>query len=729
MKPSARHSSQDWPKLILSPWAALTLLAFTKVVDAQTPPSDQDMQRLVADLKSQKVWQARESSAKELARMGPPALSAIPALLAATMDNYSGVRESAAAAIGTILHGSNDDRVVGNAVKALLALGDDRTTVSSAATSAIVQIGSHALPALIGAIQSTDDTATRHFAATLLDDFPDIGVEQAKTMTTLFRDADGFVRRQAASSAAKAVENCAGREVECVRYLPQIRDVDKALSGVEDLRAQAAAVGVCRRYLELLATTANKPRPIALLEALGPFTALYGVFVTLATVVIGTFARRYREARDRLGNKILEISKANIFEEKNEIARSAIKRFVTLPPDEERPGFSIAAAFADASDVSGDFYNWFNRIDGSTCAYLVDVEGSGIDAAIQATHAARVLERALTGGDIQRAEVLLEMADRTIRKELSQPNIAVTMNLIEIYPRHVRLANAGMPAPLLFRRGQAQPHNLQAAGVYVGGGYSRFQVQPRFEETAVNEGDLLVLFSDGVLEARDKNDTIFGRPGIESAVVRERDSDPGVVARRILDAAAVHSGKGPDDDQTVLVVRFGRLNPPGIGANTLVEVSFDDAEAEFTLTNANDSAAVFDSILQTRIRTWVERLDSESPGRIWCALWEVLKNAVVHGSRRGDVISLKLRASKLDITVEVEQPIEWRKWDEYLGDVRRGKLSNYRPGNKENLPDHLGTAVMLRLAENVTASMVGRRLTLVFRREDRGKLRDDVKSL
>jgi len=50
--------------------------------------------------------------------------------------------------------------------------------------------------------------------------------------------------------------------------------------------------------------------------------------------------------------------------------------------------------------------------------YLVDVEGSGINAAVQATHAAKVLERTLTRGDRQSAEELLALADRTMVKEL-----------------------------------------------------------------------------------------------------------------------------------------------------------------------------------------------------------------------------------------------------------------------------------------------------------------------
>jgi len=61
-----------------------------------------------------------------------------------------------------------------------------------------------------------------------------------------------------------------------------------------------------------------------------------------------------------------------------------------------------------------------------------------------------------------------------------------------------------------------------------------------YQEVSVGVGDLLILFSDGVLEARDNSGKIFGRGGIESAVARVRDQAPESVATEILEAAARH---------------------------------------------------------------------------------------------------------------------------------------------------------------------------------------------
>lgn len=416
---------------------------------------------------------------------------------------------------------------------------------------------------------------------------------------------------------------------------------------------------------------------------------------------------------DELTTTINEISDAKAAKEHNEIARAVLTRFVMEPEFRDRPGLKIASSSRNSSDVSGDFYNWSSRTDGSVSVYLVDVEGSGIDAAIQATHAAKVLERTLTRGDLlERPAQLLEDADRAMQRELGQPNIAVTMNLVEIRPDHIELANAGMPAPLLFRHLEAQPQQLQAAGVYVGAGYSRFRVLPRSVEANVSEGDFLVLFSDGVLEARDERGNIFGRNGIETAVARVRQSDPKAIAEEILTAAAAHAQSDlPADDQTVVVVRFGSQTPVGTGAATLVTMRLEQAEAEFTIINAANTAEVCDAELRKKIKDWMPSTRFVEPNKIWCAVWDALTDAVSHGSYRGDIIYLRLRRRAEGVVVELEQPKEWRDWDKYLGTERKSNLSRDFPRSANDLG---GTATLLRLADSITGSMHGRLLTLAF---------------
>ncbi len=68
-------------------------------------------------------------------------------------------------------------------------------------------------------------------------------------------------------------------------------------------------------------------------------------------------------------------------------------------------------------------------------------------------------------------------------------------------------------------------------------------------------GDLLVMFSDGILEVRDNNGRIFGQDGINEVVLRNRGQSPDKIADAIMEAVAQHTGlMQPDDDQTLVVV-------------------------------------------------------------------------------------------------------------------------------------------------------------------------------
>jgi serine phosphatase RsbU (regulator of sigma subunit) len=683
----------------------------------------------------------RASAAQELGQMGPAARDAAGTLVTASGDRYPQVRLQAVKALGAILYGSTDSKVVPGVVKALVQRQEDTSSdVRSAAQTSIETIGAGAVAPIVDVLTSTDELGARRFAAESLVRSRLLSVDAATRMEPLLSVADEGLRRSCAQAVFGAVSRCASQGV-CVNELPNVKSLYAAMAESDDpvLRDYATGMKANIQHLEDLSQSVKETGLDRLRAQMAPY-APFGALLLL----VGILAYAYREfqwkARNersaqllrqqtqenvRLHAEIQLIGSEKAVQEQKAQARAILKRFVAMPDSEVRDGFAIASAFRDSSDVSGDFYNWFSRIDGSVCVYLVDVEGNGIDAAVQATHAAKVLERTLTRGDIEDAPTLLDNADRAMYEELSEPNIAVTMCLVEVYPDRINLANAGMPAPLLFRNGQAQPQPLHAAGAYVGAGYSRFPAKPRSHSTEVSDADILTLFSDGVSEALDTSGHPFGRTGIEAAVTRNRDAPPDVIAKGILEAAARHKGdEKPQDDQTVVVIRFGQYKTSGAGTRTLIVVP-NDEEAEFTLVNSADTADVCHTDLQAAVKSWLRAAGRPMvEGKVWGAIWEGLMNAIAYGSSRGEVISIKMRNTKGRIVVDIEQPKEWRDWDKSLGSARKARLPHGapRPDSEEDLG---GTATLLRLAGRITASRQGRLLTLVFEPEEMERVAPD----
>jgi sigma-B regulation protein RsbU (phosphoserine phosphatase) len=74
--------------------------------------------------------------------------------------------------------------------------------------------------------------------------------------------------------------------------------------------------------------------------------------------------------------------------------------------------------------------------------------------------------------------------------------------------------------------------------------------------TSLAPDDLLVLYTDGVTEARDPSRAFFGPEGLDAAVQAAGTNDPAAVIRGVLDAVEAFTGnRAPDDDRTLLVAR------------------------------------------------------------------------------------------------------------------------------------------------------------------------------
>jgi sigma-B regulation protein RsbU (phosphoserine phosphatase) len=121
----------------------------------------------------------------------------------------------------------------------------------------------------------------------------------------------------------------------------------------------------------------------------------------------------------------------------------------------------------------------------------------------------------------------------------------------------LRYINAGHLPPLLVRyEDEGEPRIVRldqggpVLGLLPGARYSQ-AVEP------VMPGDLLVVFSDGILEATNSSDDEFGEQGIVSAIEKHWSRPPSEICAAVLEAVRVFLGKElPHDDQTLLIVRL-----------------------------------------------------------------------------------------------------------------------------------------------------------------------------
>jgi anti-sigma regulatory factor (Ser/Thr protein kinase) len=405
-----------------------------------------------------------------------------------------------------------------------------------------------------------------------------------------------------------------------------------------------------------------------------------------------------------------------------EAARSALSHFTAPPPTLRRDNIEVAGAFRQGIGVYGDFYNWYTTNDGDIWLYLVDVEGHGFLAAISSTLIKHVLDATLeTATDVDPQQVLSKV-DREFERYGTTRDLAATMNLLRLSTTKgtFKLANAGMPAPLIFRYGQAHPDPIQAAGVYVGSGYSHYKVEPALAAEKATIGDLIVAYSDGVIEARNPQGQHWGVDGLSAQVLRYRDADVEEIAMRIIEGVTAHTGTEPAaDDQSVVVVRVGNNaqrkradSAPVIDVVTKRRHNQTD-ELECTIVNALASVDEIHNVLRARFTAWLSSTRWEGdPSRVWIALFEAILNSLRHATKKGDRIRLTFTAIQGSVIVELEQPIEWRNWDTVLGPARRQELDRQVSLDTSRL--NYGTQLMLWHSDDLEVQRQGRVIKMKF---------------
>ena len=250
-------------------------------------------------------------------------------------------------------------------------------------------------------------------------------------------------------------------------------------------------------------------------------------------------ARLYRESRQ----------KAKI---DHEMALARGMQAALLRPPPEVPFARVWAYTRPARVVGGDLYHGVLRPDGALAVAVGDVSGKGVAAALVMAMVQGLAEMLHDVG-LPLAE-FLPVLDRNLRR-FNPGNRFLTLATALIQPSgHVDLANAGhCPAAVMRADGGVEFRDPRGPvlGLLVGATWGS-------EALALGPGDLLVLYSDGILEATSPAGEEFGLARIERALRAACGKEPAEIGERLLQSVAEHrAGSEAEDDVTVLVTRFG----------------------------------------------------------------------------------------------------------------------------------------------------------------------------
>src|SRR5579863_7864969 len=213
------------------------------------------------------------------------------------------------------------------------------------------------------------------------------------------------------------------------------------------------------------------------------------------------------------------------------------------------PGLEVLARFVPARELGGDLYDFLSYGKDRHVLVIGDVSGKGSPAALYGAMVSGIL-RSLAPRHLSPPEMLRRLNVMLLERKIDGHFITLAYAVWDLKSRQLKLANSGMPLPILVRRGRS--HSIRAEGVPLG-----LLENTDYQETSVTleKGDLLAFFSDGLVEAA-SSDEEFGTRRLEG-LFREHARRPldAIMDRVFSEIARWEQGRPPRDDQTLMLIR------------------------------------------------------------------------------------------------------------------------------------------------------------------------------
>ncbi len=222
------------------------------------------------------------------------------------------------------------------------------------------------------------------------------------------------------------------------------------------------------------------------------------------------------------------------------------------PAFPERREFDIYASMDPAKEVGGDFYDFFLIDDDHLGIVMADVSGKGVPAALFMMISKVILQSCAMLGQ-SAAEILVKTNDAICSSNQVEMFVTVWTGILEISTGRITAANAGHEYPAVMHNGEftllKDKHGLVIGGMD-GVQYTEYEID-------MKPGDKLFLYTDGIPEATDKDEKMFGTQRMLDALNKDPGADPRQILENVReDVDDFVMGAEQFDDMTILCLEY-----------------------------------------------------------------------------------------------------------------------------------------------------------------------------
>ncbi len=225
----------------------------------------------------------------------------------------------------------------------------------------------------------------------------------------------------------------------------------------------------------------------------------------------------------------------------------------TFPAFPDRPEFDLYASMDPAREVGGDFYDFFLIDDDHLALLIADVSDKGVPAALMMMSAKILIHyRSCQGGTP--AQILADVNNELCVKNDSGMFVTVWMGILDTRDGTLTCVNAGHENPAVKRSDGAfrlfqDKHGLPL-GVMPGMRYQDYTLQ-------FNPGDLIFVYTDGVPEANNPAEELYGLQRLERTLTRLNNPAPEAVLKAVRKNVDEFVGDANQfDDLTMLCMKY-----------------------------------------------------------------------------------------------------------------------------------------------------------------------------
>ena len=224
-----------------------------------------------------------------------------------------------------------------------------------------------------------------------------------------------------------------------------------------------------------------------------------------------------------------------------------------FPAFPERPEFDIYAVMDPAKEVGGDFYDFFLIDESHLALVIADVSGKGVPAALFMMISKILVQNAAMAA-LSPAEVLRAVNNQICANNREEMFITVWFGILDTATGKITAANAGHEYPALMTSGGAFELLKDRHGFVIGG---MEDIRYRDYELSLTPGSKLFLYTDGVPEATNAENELFGTDRMLRALNEQPSAPPEKILKNVRSAVDGFVKDAEQfDDLTMLCVEY-----------------------------------------------------------------------------------------------------------------------------------------------------------------------------